>query len=1478
MKTTRSLLVALALTLSLTGANAIIFTTDFTIAAGDTTYDGQDIGVSGCTLKVNGAHSFASVTVYSGSTLTHSPATANQSDRCLDLNIGGDVTVQAGGFINVSGAGYAPDSGPGTGAGASYGGTGGGGGPVYGSVLQPADVGSGGSYSWYWGGGSPGGGRAKLVVQGTVTINGSLLAAGADSGGNAGAGGSLWLAVGQLAGNGAISANGGNGYGGGGGGGRIAIYYSTNAFGGTLTACGGGGGPRGGPGTVLLQATTASVPFLKLDNGGTAGTWTPLDLPQAMDVLIAQGAQMYPTVPQTFNSLHIASGGYLIHAAACSNLNATVLGDATVDAGGCVYASGQGFPNDTGPGAGPSSPGSHGGQGALGSGATYDSILEPTWKGSGGSYNQYWGPGSAGGGVVRLIVNGTLTVNGVMEANGLVAAGAGGAGGALWLTVGKLAGAGSITANGGGGNAGGGGGGRIAIYWQTNEFSGPVTAFGGSSGNDNGGPGTILTKAIGASAGSLVLDNNGRSGKWTPLAVPEPMHVRLTNGANIYPAAALTLQSLLVQSNGWLIHNAGYALTNVQITVLENATVDLGGGLSADGQGYPADQGPGSYSAAGGSHGGVGGAGAGTIYDSLLEPVWRGSGGSYGSYWGPGQPGGGAFHFIVNGTFTLNGRFTANGLNGSTSGGAGGSLWLSLGKLAGNGSLSAEGGNAYAGGGGGGRIAIYMATNDFTGLITAGGGSGGGNGGPGTVFTQITGEPFGRLVLDNNGRLGTWTPLALPVFMHVRIAGGAQMYPVSPQTCQSLLVQSNGWIMHKAEFANVDLTVREDATFEAGTGLWADGQGYPADVSYDGATGPVGGSHGGLGGGAGVRDYDAVDQPVLKGSGGGYGSYWGAGAAGGGVLRFTVNGRLTLAGTCTANGLNGSTGGGAGGSIWLTVGELAGTGGIGANGGSAYAGGGGGGRIAIYFTTNSFAGTVTAYGRGSAGGAGTIYWKAASASVGTVWLDNAGAAGNYTPLDASARYQLEMSNAVSVITRQPLLLASLHMAAGTWITHLQSGPPLTADVTVLGDAVIDDGAEISANGRGYPADTGPGAGSGGGSYGGHGGGASGPTYGSESAPTDWGSGGSYNSYWGAGAPGGGALRLSVGGTLAFNGRASVTGFNGNSGGGGAGGSIWVSAVKLTGTGTMVANGGSGYSACGGGGRIAVISPDRAGFAGSVLAQAGGVGAEAGTVFYAASPASLAVSQQTPAGTVTRPVAYLDLTFTNALDPASFTAADVTFTTPTGAVATAALTVTPVGGAIYRLGFPTQAALGTYQLAVGPGIQDIFGQTMTSAYHGSFAIAPPAISGTITNSAGVAVPGVLLSASDGSSATSGAAGEYHLAVTPGFTGTVTPTKSGWVFVPGRRSYASVLANSTNQNFLAVLGSLTTTLSVVKDGNNLALSWSTYAGARYQLQSATNMPAASWREEGAPFVGTGGPLGTSLPIGTEAPKFLRLQIEN
>jgi len=60
----------------------------------------------------------------------------------------------------------------------------------------------------------------------------------------------------------------------------------------------------------------------------------------------------------------------------------------------------------------------------------------------------------------------------------------------------------------------------------------------------------------------------------------------------------------------------------------------------------------------------------------------------------------------------------------------------------------------------------------------------------------------------------------------------------------------------------------------------------------------------------------------------------------------------------------------------------------------------------------------------------------------------------------------------------------------------------------------------------------------------------------------------------------------------------------------------------------------------------------------------------------------------------------------------------------------------------------------------------------------------------------------------------------------------------------------------------------------NGTNLKLSWPTVAGLNYQLQSTTNLSAASWMNEGAPFTGTGGALTNTISVGADSEEFFRL----
>ncbi|MDD5720864.1 MAG: hypothetical protein PHT16_00225 [Candidatus Pacebacteria bacterium] len=113
---------------------------------------------------------------------------------------------------------------------------------------------------------------------------------------------------------------------------------------------------------------------------------------------------------------------------------------------------------------------------------------------------------------------------------------------------------------------------------------------------------------------------------------------------------------------------------------------------------------------------------------------------------------------------------------------------------------------------------------------------------------------------------------------------------------------------------------------------------------------------------------------------------------------------------------------------------------------------------------------------------------------------------------------------------------------------------------------IDAGSSISADGKGYGANQGPGAGKDvngysnpGASYGGISSGNSDSTYGSATKPIDLGSGGTTN--------GGGAVRLIISDNFTNNGIVTANGNVSSSGG-----SIYVTAKNITGGGKFTANG------------------------------------------------------------------------------------------------------------------------------------------------------------------------------------------------------------------------------------------------------------------------------------------------------------------
>lgn len=1187
----------------------------------------------------------------------------------LVINASGDVTIESQGAITTDGRGYPIGDNPGPGggrrevwggSGAGHGGLGGRsgsaaiGGGHYGSILQPMALGSQGG-NGDGGPGTAGGGVIRLIVKNKLTVEGRLTADGAGAPPNnagGGSGGSIWVTANALAGSGVISANGGAGEwvdGGGGGGGRIALYFAHSEFNGALAAVGGGGHAQGGAGTIYLQREGETAGELRVDNRSVFGNYTPITSPEPFRLILSGRAHVYPERPLLLSRLELAGESVLTHLTGQTNLQVHVQGDVLVAGGSRITADGRGYPFQGNRGVGAGSQvswgGSGGGHGGLGgstptgakTGTNYGSILQPVDLGSQGGQGD-GGPGTAGGGAIRLIVDKNLTVDGFLTADGAGAPpnnAGGGSGGSIYLTVGSLTGTGAISANGGPGewvDGGGGGGGRIAIYYASNDFKGTLTAFGGG-GSQRGGAGTIYTRQEGASFGHLLIHNGEAWGNYTPLSSPEPFELALAGWAVAYPETALTLQDLEVRTNAVLTHLTGQ--TPCLITVLRKASVAEGGVISADGRGYPVGQdlGPGAgtrlnWGGSGGGHGGDGGrsqSGAlgGGNYGSMVEPSQAGSAGGNGDG-GPGGAGGGVIRLSVASQLTIDGRISAEGNNApynNSGGGAGGSIWISTGTLAGQGLISANGGDGEwvdGGGGGGGRIALHAATQTFRGTVRARGGGGHQRGGSGSIYTRLAGETGGELVLENEGHPGALTALEVPPQTRLVLSGGTTVYPTQPLQLTSLRLKPGAVMTHLQGRGSLSLAVAGDLVIEAGASLNVDGQGYAFGEQPGPGAGQQrtwagsGGGHGGEGGSSqtgapGGPAYGSFLEPATFGSAGGSGDT-GGGGAGGGMVRLMVEGTLEVAGSISANGLAApvnNSGGGAGGSIWITAARMSGEGIIRANGGDGEwvdGGGGAGGRIALYLTANQFSGTLTARGRSGHqyGGAGSLYQRLAGESVGRVLIENGDQWGAYTPLQADEAFHLVLANMAQAYPRSTILLSTLTISTNSVLTHLKGQNGL--NVVVLGDITLAGAVDV--NGRGYPLGGNPGPGAGArrdwaGSGAGHGGpgGASatgmpgGSEYGSSLEPSTFGSQGGFGDA-GAGGDGGGLVRLISGGTLTVDGRITANGLAApmNNSGGGSGGGIFLNVRALAGAGQIRANGGAGEWVDGGGGsggRIAI---------------------------------------------------------------------------------------------------------------------------------------------------------------------------------------------------------------------------------------------------------------------------------------------------
>ena len=657
-----------------------------------------------------------------------------------------------------------------------------------------------------------------------------------------------------------------------------------------------------------------------------------------------------------------------------------------------------------------------------------------------------------------------------------------------------------------------------------------------------------------------------------------------------------------------------------------NITVDSGSKISADGQGYETSQGPGAGPAKsdGGSYGGRGGANSGPTYGSALIPVDLGSGGGSDSDgW---SHGGGAIRLEVAGALTVNGEVTTSGTIATSwwatnvSGGSGGSIYVTAGALSGAGKFSANGasGPYYGVGGGGGRIAVFYATGSgFTGFSSSKASAGSAREGypvaqDGTVVFFDTTEShlrvaaqrfelgeettvsYGAVTVENGGTLVIGGGSAIDIGGTLTVTGNSTI----------LLQGKNTTAKVNGKWAGEGVTLRAaNVVVAAGSKISADGQGYV--TSQGPGAGPTksdGGSYGGRGGANSGPTYGSGAIPTDLGSGGGADSDgW---SHGGGAIRLEVGGTLTLNGEVTADGMIAtswwatSVSGGSGGSIYVIAGTLTGSGHFTADGaaGPYYGTGGGGGRIAVYYGEGTGFG---GYGASTAS-AGPVRDTIPVAQDGTVVFlnttenhlkvvarrfelgeDTAASFGAIT-VESGGTLVIGGGSVIDIGGTLTLTGSSIVLLQGKNTTARVNGQWAGEGVTLrAANVVVAAGSKISADGQGYVTSQGPGAGptkSDGGSYGGRGGANSGPTYGSGAIPTDLGSGGGADSdVW---SHGGGAIRLEVGGTLTVDGEITADGLITTSWwasavSGGSGGSIYVIAGTLTGSGSFSANGGCG---------------------------------------------------------------------------------------------------------------------------------------------------------------------------------------------------------------------------------------------------------------------------------------------------------------
>jgi len=153
-------------------------------------------------------------------------------------------------------------------------------------------------------------------------------------------------------------------------------------------------------------------------------------------------------------------------------------------------------------------------------------------------------------------------------------------------------------------------------------------------------------------------------------------------------------------------------------------------------------------------------------------------------------------------------------------------------------------------------------------------------------------------------------------------------------------------------------------------------------------------------------------------------------------------------------------------------------------------------------------------------------------------------------------------------------------------------------------------------------------------------------------------------------------------------------------------------------------------------------------------------------------------------------------------------------------------------------------------SIGAGKMDVYFIVSSSLTPSS-----PSITGSVKTSSGAGISDVSISfSSSGGTATTDGTGNYSITVPNGYTGTATPSKTGYTFDPASKTYSNVTANKTGEDYT---GNLMPTPTPTPTPTPSPILAATFAGSglwTYNLDSAMWTLISSVNPENMIFSGS------------------------